>query len=156
MRSCSLRPIAGPRARPQCAVASTLHCQPHWSADMDTAPPPCLPMQVLEKVEINVYLFIRVQAPVIPWWKGGSGQTLPLIGSGTEDSRASNPNQEAALKICLSYHDGCPPAPCCRPHRHRVPVPAGWPVPPADAARAAAPPDPRLLVQHLLPAGWLQ
>ncbi|KAL4445441.1 hypothetical protein ABPG77_011266 [Micractinium sp. CCAP 211/92] len=33
-------------------------------------PTPACPVEVLEKVEINVYLFIRVQAPVIPWWKG--------------------------------------------------------------------------------------
>lgn len=33
-------------------------------------PTPVCPIEVLETVEINVYLFIRVQAPVIPWWRG--------------------------------------------------------------------------------------
>lgn len=37
-------------------------------------PTPVCPVEVLVKEEINVYLFIRVQQPVIPWWNGAWGQ----------------------------------------------------------------------------------
>ena len=33
-------------------------------------PTPVCPVEVLVKAEINLYLFIRVQQPVMPWWRG--------------------------------------------------------------------------------------